>query len=102
MESQHGQLDGGRLFDLPDATPLLRISSVLPATGVILLLIAAIALRFQVLYDLPFLKHSNSWAKKNVVGNWEFGPIFTFQSPEYATVQAGSTLTGTAIALAIA
>jgi hypothetical protein len=29
-----------------------------------------------------------------VVGNWEFGPIFTFQSPEYATVQAGVDLNG--------
>ena len=26
---------------------------------------------------------------KNVVGNWQATPIFTFQSPEYATVQSG-------------
>ncbi len=26
---------------------------------------------------------------KNIVGNWQFSPIYTFQSPEYATVQTG-------------
>ncbi len=51
-------------------------------------------LTFQVLYDMPFLKHSDNWAKKNVLGNWEFGPIYTFQSPEYATVQAGVDVNG--------
>jgi len=48
----------------------------------------------QALYDLPFLKHSNNWLEKNVIGNWEFGPIYTFQSPEYATVQAGVDVNG--------
>ncbi len=48
----------------------------------------------QALYDLPFLKHNNSWIAKNVIGNWEFGPIYTFQSPEYATVQGGVDLNG--------
>jgi hypothetical protein len=46
------------------------------------------------LYDLPLLKHSDSWVKKNVIGNWEVGPIYTFQSPEYATVQAGVDVNG--------
>lgn len=49
---------------------------------------------FQVLYDMPFLKNSDNWVKKNVIGNWEFGPIYTFQSPEYATVQAGVDVNG--------
>jgi hypothetical protein len=40
-------------------------------------------------YDLPFFKNDN-WFMKNVVGNWQFSPIYTFQSPEYATVQTGS------------
>jgi hypothetical protein len=40
-------------------------------------------------YDLPFFKNDN-WFMKNVVGNWQFSPIYTFQSPEYATVQSGS------------
>ncbi len=39
------------------------------------------------IYDLPFFKGSN-WAMKNLVGNWEIAPIYTFESPEYATVQS--------------
>ena len=42
----------------------------------------------QVIYDLPFFKNA-SWFKKNMVGNWEFAPVYTFQSPEYATIQSG-------------
>jgi hypothetical protein len=48
----------------------------------------------QMLYDMPFLKHSDSWLKKNVVGNWEISPAYTFQSPEYATVQSGVDANG--------
>jgi hypothetical protein len=47
----------------------------------------------QALYDVPFFKNS-SWLMKNVVGNWEAGPIYTFQSPEYATVQSGVDANG--------
>jgi hypothetical protein len=43
----------------------------------------------QVLYDLPFFKHSN-WFMKNLVGNWEFAPIYTYQTGTYYTVQAGA------------
>ena len=42
-----------------------------------------------VTYDLPFFKNAN-WFAKNIVGNWEFEPIYTFQSPEYATVQSNA------------
>ena len=31
---------------------------------------------------------------KNVVGNWQFAPIYTFESPEYATVQSGLDTNG--------
>ena len=50
---------------------------------------------WQLTYDLPFFKNSN-WFMKNIVGNWQFSPIYTFQSPEYATVQsnADSNLNG--------
>jgi len=41
----------------------------------------------EAIYDLPFFKNS-SWFMKNVVGNWQFAPIYTFESPEYATVQS--------------
>jgi hypothetical protein len=40
-------------------------------------------------YDLPFFKNGN-WMMKNLVGNWQFSPIYTFQSPEYATVQSNA------------
>jgi len=43
----------------------------------------------EVLYDLPFFKKDNNWLKKNVIGNWELAPIYTFQSPEYGTVRSG-------------
>jgi outer membrane receptor protein involved in Fe transport len=38
-------------------------------------------------YDLPFFKNDN-WFMKNVVGNWQFSPIYTLQAPEYATCQS--------------
>ena len=48
----------------------------------------------QALYDLPFLKHSNSWVQRNVLGNWQVGPLYQFQSPEFATVQSGHDVNG--------
>jgi len=48
----------------------------------------------QATYDLPFLKHSDNWVKKNVIGNWQVTPVYTFQSPEYATVQSGLDVNG--------
>jgi hypothetical protein len=40
------------------------------------------------LYDFrPF--RESGWALKNIVGNWNFSGTYTFQSPEYATVQDG-------------
>ena len=60
-------------------------------------------LTISTIYDLPFFKQSN-WLMKNLVGNWEIAPIYTFESPEYATVQsatdanlAGDTFTDRAI-----
>jgi hypothetical protein len=41
-----------------------------------------------VLYDLPFFKNGN-WVAKNVLGNWELAPIYTYQSGEWGTVQSG-------------
>jgi len=39
-------------------------------------------------YDFkPFV--NNGWAMKNLVGNWNIAGSYTFQSPEYATVQSG-------------
>ena len=47
-------------------------------------------LRFTIapVYDFqPF--HNGSYLLKNVVGNWNLSMSYTFQSPEYATVQSG-------------
>ncbi len=40
-------------------------------------------------YDLPYFKSGN-WLRRNLLGNWLFAPIYTFQSPEYADVQSGT------------
>jgi hypothetical protein len=42
------------------------------------------------LYDLPFFRNSN-WLAKNLLGNWEIAPIYTYESPEYYTVLSGVT-----------
>lgn len=38
------------------------------------------------IYDVPFFKNSNFFLK-NLVGNLEFAPVYTFQSPQFTTVQ---------------
>jgi hypothetical protein len=43
----------------------------------------------EVIYDVPFFKHSN-WLAKNVIGNWEIAPVWQFQSPEYYTPQSAT------------
>ena len=42
----------------------------------------------EALYDLPFFKHGN-WFMKNLVGNWEFAPVYIFQTGTLADVQSG-------------
>jgi hypothetical protein len=39
----------------------------------------------EAVYDLQLYKHSNSFLKKNIIGNWTIAPIYTYESPEYAT-----------------
>jgi hypothetical protein len=43
---------------------------------------------FAAVYDLPYFKHSN-YLMKNLVGNWTVSPIYTYESPEYATALSG-------------
>ena len=43
----------------------------------------------SVVYDAPYFKSSGNWFLKNVVGNWEVAPIYTYETPEYFTVQSG-------------
>ena len=33
-------------------------------------------------YDLPYFKNGN-WLMKNVVGNWQFSPVYTYESPSW-------------------
>jgi hypothetical protein len=43
---------------------------------------------FTPVYDLkPF--QNGSWLLKNVVGNWNISGTYTYQSPEFATIQSG-------------
>jgi hypothetical protein len=43
---------------------------------------------FSPVYDFnPF--QNGKWLMKNVVGNWKLSMTYTYQSPEYATVQSG-------------
>ena len=47
----------------------------------------------------PFRKDAN-WVVKNVVGNWTVAPIYTYESPEYATALSGdnANLNGDSVA----
>ncbi len=44
-------------------------------------------LTLAVIYDVPYFKHSNAFVK-NALGNWEFAPIYTFQSGQWVTAQS--------------
>ena len=46
-------------------------------------------LTYQVLYDAPWYKTSRNWAMKNLLGNWEIAPIYTYQTGTWYTVQSG-------------
>ena len=43
---------------------------------------------FVALYDVPFFKNSNALLK-NLVGNLELAPVYTYQSPQFAVPQSG-------------
>jgi hypothetical protein len=51
------------------------------------------------LYDVPFFNHSN-FLLRNLLGNFELAPVYTFQSPQYTTPQSSvdSNLNGDAAA----
>jgi hypothetical protein len=40
------------------------------------------------MYDVPFFKTSSNWFMKNVAGNWEIAPIYTYQTGNWATIQS--------------
>ncbi len=41
----------------------------------------------QMLYDVPFFKNRN-WFVKNLIGNWEIAPVYTYQSGQHVTTQS--------------
>jgi len=41
------------------------------------------------IYDVQAYKHSDNFLLRNGVGNWAFTTIYTYESPEYATVLSG-------------
>jgi hypothetical protein len=45
-------------------------------------------LTFSAVYDLPYFKDSKNWFYKNLVGNWQFVPVYTYETPEYFTVSS--------------
>lgn len=43
---------------------------------------------FSMLYDTPWWKGSRNWTLKNLVGNWQVAPVYTYESPQMFTVQS--------------
>jgi hypothetical protein len=41
------------------------------------------------IYDVPWNKTSSSWLKRNLLGNYEIAPVFTWESGQWGTVQSG-------------
>ena len=44
-------------------------------------------LTIAAVYDLPYFKNGN-WLMRNVAGNWQFSPVYTYESPQLASVQS--------------
>jgi hypothetical protein len=42
----------------------------------------------QALYDVPWFKNSN-WFMKNILGNYEFAPVYIYETGQWGTVQSG-------------
>jgi hypothetical protein len=44
-------------------------------------------LTLGLVYNLPYFKQGN-WLERNVLGNWEFDPVYIFQSGQWVTAQS--------------
>jgi hypothetical protein len=44
---------------------------------------------FSAIYDAPWFKSSGNWFLKNLAGNWEAAPVYTYETGEYYTPQSG-------------
>ena len=45
-------------------------------------------LTISAIYDIPFFSKSSSWFARNLLGNYEFAPSYTYETGEWATVQS--------------
>jgi hypothetical protein len=45
---------------------------------------------FSTVYEAPWFKGDSNWVKKNILGNFMLTGAYTFESPEYATVQSNT------------
>jgi len=41
------------------------------------------------IYETPWLRGSHNWAMRNLAGNYTFSGTYTYESPQFATVQSG-------------
>ncbi len=41
------------------------------------------------IYDATWFKHSDSWLKRNILGNYEIAPVYTWESGQVGTTQSG-------------
>jgi hypothetical protein len=46
-------------------------------------------LTLTTIYDAPWFKGDSNWLKKNVLGNYEIAPVYTYESGQWGTVQSG-------------
>jgi hypothetical protein len=42
----------------------------------------------QALYDVPYFSKASNWFLKNLIGNWEISPVYTYQSGQHVTPQS--------------
>jgi hypothetical protein len=42
----------------------------------------------QVSYDVPWFAHDSNWMKKNLLGNYQFIPVYTWETGQWGTVQS--------------
>ncbi len=46
-------------------------------------------LTIQAIYEVPWYAHSSSWLARNLLGNYEIAPVYTYETGQWGTVQSG-------------
>ena len=44
---------------------------------------------FSAVYELPFFSKSSSWLARNLLGNYQIAPVYTYETGQWGTVQSG-------------